>query len=577
MASSPEGDRVVVLLNGWREQGLQIVDPANGRVTQDLPQPAAFIGLAFSPDGRWLYTSGGNQDVIYRYAWSNRQATLQDSIVLAVKRPNQSGTRYPAGLAISADGRALYVAENLADSLAVIDLQTRTVAQRLATERYPYGVVVGPGGDVYVSAWGGSTVSVLRPQGGATRLTSVARWPAGRHPSALLLNRDGSRLFVASGSTDLISVLDTRSGSVVKALSDAAPTGPREGSTPDALALSTDGTRLFVAEADNNAVALFDLSATTSGAAGAAGSDALAGRIPAGWYPSAVAERGDTLLVVNGKGRTAGPNPDLTQPGMRTSPTQSTAYTLGQLSGTMTVSVNARAQGAELARLSERVSAANGWGSPARTASYPPIRYVLYIIKENRSYDQVLGDLPQGDGDTSLVFFPRDVSPNHHALAERFGLYDRFFVNAEVSPDGHNWSMGAYATDYLEEDGAVELLGTWAELRLRGHQSRPRAGGRWSGRRLGAGERISVGSCPARRPDASQLRRVRDSRAHRLRHRGSGRISGREAVSGGEHQPRLPEFRPRHSRPASRRYLHCRVSAAGAAGRGAAAHDPPAA
>ncbi len=451
MASSPEGDRVAVLLNGWREQGLQIVDPANGRVTQDLPQPAAFIGLAFSPDGRWLYTSGGNQDVIYRYAWSNRQATLQDSIVLAVKRPNQSGTRYPAGLAISADGRALYVAENLADSLAVIDLQTRSVTQRLATERYPYGVVVGPGGDVYVSAWGGSTVSVLRPQGGVTRLTSAARWSAGRHPSALLLNRDGSRLFVASGSTDLISVLDTRDGQVVKALSDAAPAGPREGSTPDALALSADGTRLFVAEADNNAVAVFDLSAATAGAAGAAGPDTLSGRIPAGWYPAAVAARGDTLLVVNGKGRNTGPNPDLTQPGTRTSPTQATAYTLGQLSGTMTVSVNARAQGAELARLSARVAAANGWGNPAHTASYPPIRYVLYIIKENRSYDQVLGDLPQGDGDTALLFFPRDVSPNHHALAERFGLYDRFFVNAEVSPDGHNWSTGAYATDYLEK------------------------------------------------------------------------------------------------------------------------------
>jgi len=106
---------------------------------------------------------------------------------------------------------------------------------------------------------------------------------------------------------------------------------------------------------------------------------------------------------------------------------------------------------AELVGYSARVAAANGWNLAHPTAHYPPIQHVVYVIKENRTYDQILGDLPSGDGDTSLVFFPRRISPNHHALAERFGVFDRFFVNAEVSPDGHNWSTAAYATDYLEK------------------------------------------------------------------------------------------------------------------------------
>ncbi|MGH2633034.1 MAG: YncE family protein, partial [Tepidiformaceae bacterium] len=163
MAMSPAGDRIVVLLNWWREQGFQVVDRATGRIVQTVPQAAAFIGVAFSPDGKTLYVSGGNQDVVYRYAWRDGAASLTDSLVLAIKPPRRSGTRYPAGLAPSPDGRLLYVAENLADSVAVIDLASGRVVQRRATERYPYGVAVAADGMVYVSAWGGSTVSVFRP------------------------------------------------------------------------------------------------------------------------------------------------------------------------------------------------------------------------------------------------------------------------------------------------------------------------------------------------------------------------------------------------------------------------------
>jgi len=264
VALSPEKDRVVALLNGWREQGIQVVDRRSGRVLQTIPLPAVFLGIAFSPDGRSLYVSGGDQDVIYRFDWRERAAKLADSIVLAMKQKGKDGTRYPAGIAISPDGRTLYAAENLGDSLAVIDLADRRVVQRLATERYPYGVVVAPDGTVYASAWGGWTVSIFAPRGNGM-LGEGARLRVGRHPSALALNTSGSRLFVASGSTDKISVVDTKARRVVATLDDASPAGTGEGSTPNALALTADGTRLFVAEADNNAIAVFDLSAGTAG------------------------------------------------------------------------------------------------------------------------------------------------------------------------------------------------------------------------------------------------------------------------------------------------------------------------
>jgi DNA-binding beta-propeller fold protein YncE len=449
MVLSPDGRKVLVLLNGYREQGVQVVDRATGRVDQMLVQAAAFLGIAFSPDGRTLYASGGNQDVVYRYDWRDDRATLTDSLVLAVKRgPN--GTRYPGGLAPSADGRLLYVAENLADSLAVVDLASARVVQRLATERWPYGVAVAKNGTVYVSAWGGSTVSVFTSAASGA-LVDAARIRVGRHPSALLLSADDSRLFVASASTDRIAVVDTKQRLVLTQIFDSPPGGPGEGSTPSALALSSDGKRLLVAESDNNAIALIDLAPVTSGIAAATGDDRIAGRVPTEWYPTAVIARGDTLLALTGKGRGTGPNlKGPGRPGMSGNP-DARQYTLGQTSGTLVTSTFARAAGPDLAALSARVARANLWGAAAPAPKLPPFQHVIYIVKENRTYDQVLGDLPQADGDTSLVFFPRQVSPNHHALAERFGVFDRFLVNAEVSPDGHNWSMAAYTTDYTQK------------------------------------------------------------------------------------------------------------------------------
>jgi YVTN family beta-propeller protein len=445
--------RFAVLLSGWRQQGVQVVDAGPGKVLQTLEQPGAFLGLAFAPDGRTLYASGGDDDAVWRYDWRDGAATFRDRLELAKKEKDAPGKRYPAGLAVSPDGSRLYVAENLADSLAVLDAGDGKVLQRLPAGRFPYGVAASPDGTVWVSAWGGDAVAAFTPDGSGG-LKESSRVTVGVHPSALLLNPAGTRLFAASASTDRVAVVDTRARRVVATLQDPPPSGPDEGSTPNALALDAAGTRLFVAEADANAVAVFALSAAASGVGGARGNDRLAGRIPCQWYPTALAaaqEPGGSLVVVNGKGRGAGPNPGQPHPGKPNHP-DSTTYTLGQLNGTVTV-LPAATLGGDLAGLTRRVAAANGWNQSPKTGKrrYPPFEHVVYILKENRTYDQVFGDLPQGDGDKSLVFFPREVAPNHHALAERFGLYDRFFVNAEVSNQGHPWSTSGYVTDFMEK------------------------------------------------------------------------------------------------------------------------------
>ena len=440
VVSSPEADRLVLSLNGWRQQGIQVLDAQTGKIVQTISQPSAFVGLAFSNDGHTLYASGGNEDVIYRYSWRDKQATLIDTIILAQKEPRKDGTRFPAGLALSHDDKYLFVAENLGDTLAVVELASKRVVQRFRTETYPYAVVVSPTNEVFVSAWGGNTVSVFSSGRGVLR--DRGRIKVGRHPSALLLNKNGSRLFVASASTSSIAVVDTKTLRVLTTLRDPPPAGPNQGTTPNALALSDDGLQLYVAEADNNAVAVFQLKPR--------GADRLIGRIPVGWYPAALLLQRGSLFVVNGKGRGTRSNPQFPTPDVALAD-GSTAYTLGQLNGTIT-KLSTELMPTALPALTRRVERANNWdNTQSGNRAFPPFKHVIYIIKENRTYDQVFGDMSIGDGDESLVYFPRAISPNHHALAERFGLFDHFFCNAEVSSQGHVWSTAAYVTDYGEK------------------------------------------------------------------------------------------------------------------------------
>jgi YVTN family beta-propeller protein len=476
MIASSDGRYLVVSLSGWREQGIEIVDRTSGRVTQRLPQRGAFLGLAWSENGGTLYASGGAADVIYVYSYQAGQATLTDSI--ALDTPDSKIARYPAGVSLSSEGNRLYVAENLDDSLSVIDLGKRRVVQRVATGPYPYDVAVAPS-RVYVSAWGADFVCAFDVSKDGEL---VGRHPidAGRHPSAMALSKSGERLYVASASTDRVAVIDAGEGRVLSWLQDTPPGHVSEGSTPNALALSDDGHRLFVAEADANAVAVFDLSSESVGDSTVQGTDRLSGRIPVEWYPCGIVAAGDSLCVVNGKGRGTGPNPHGLTPNKRLKEVDPHVYTLGQLNGTVCM-VSAPHESGALAALTDRVSHANGWDVVADTKPqrYPPFEHVIYIIKENRTYDQLLGDLKQADGDTSIVFFGRAITPNHHALAERFGIFDRFFVNAEVSYQGHPWSTGGYVTDFLEKTTGDVYRGKRQEHDDAGDADDPAAGYVW--------------------------------------------------------------------------------------------------
>ena len=298
----------------------------------------------------------------------------------------------------------------------------------------------------------------------------------------MILSKDGRRLFVANANRNTVSVLDTTAdGRTLETLLAELQPGAAPGNTPNSLALSPDGAHLFVANANINTVAVFDV--TTPG------KSRSLGFIPVGWYPTSVrvSHDGKTLYVVNGKGETSRPNPQGPAPGIKGRPSVN-QYIGELLNGTVSViplpagekldaqlkEWTARAYTCSptaerklspdvIAGISPRqqadvppsvyMSKGPHWRNPIPPQEgYPtPIKYVLYIIKENRTYDQVLGDMKGGNGDPSLCLFPDAVTPNHHALAREFVLLDNFYVDAEVSADGHEWSMGAYATDFVEK------------------------------------------------------------------------------------------------------------------------------
>lgn len=445
MALSPDGKQLAVVLSGWREQGLQVVDLASRAVKQTINQDAAFYGITFSHDGTKLYVSGGNEDSIYAYAWQNGTAALKKKIVLGQKKEDKTASRYPAGLATARNGNLLYVAENVADTLAVVDPSSSQVVQRFATDHYPYAVEACADEHVYVSAWGDRTISIFRANPDGT-LLPAGRLQVGNRPSALTCSTDGSRLFVALAGTDQIAVVDTHARAVSRLFHDDAPGAPSQGSTPNALGLSADGSRLYAAEADNNAVAIFNLSDARSESHYS--TDRPTARIPTDWYPTGVLEHNGRILILSGKGHGSHANPDGPIPGEGLK--RPLGYDLGQLNGTVRI-LSAALSPTIRDEYSRRVATANGWNLKRAQKKIPPFKHVVYIIKENRTYDQVLGDLKEGDGDSSLVFFGQDISPNHHALALRYGVFDRFFTNAEVSSQGHIWSTAAYVTDYGEK------------------------------------------------------------------------------------------------------------------------------
>ncbi len=455
LAVSPDGRHAAILHAGYGDHEVRIFDLSTRRETGKTKLQNAWFGATFTPDGRELLVSGGADDVLRRYGFRDGTLSAMTTVSLGAPRKVDKKTApwYPAGVAISADGRTAFAAVQYRGVLVAVDLASSPSRHRIVTEftqpnASPYRVILHPSRPLaYVSLWGAKAVAEVTLESGRIRLI-----PTDSHPNEMAISRDGLRLFVACANTNLVDVVDTRLRRVEERLDSALYPGVPPGSTPNAVALSRDQKTLLVANADNNNLAVFDVSQR--------GAARPRGHIPTGWYPTgaAFAPTGD-IVVVNGKGDGSMANPGGPNP---TTSTRSQQYIGGLLRGS--ISFITKPDDAALARHTAEalrcsplradlmpVAADPGNPIPSRVGDPSPIRYCVYIIKENRTYDQVLGDMPEGNGDASLCLFPQRVTPNHHGLAREFVLLDHFFVESEVSADGHEWTTGAYATDFVEK------------------------------------------------------------------------------------------------------------------------------
>jgi DNA-binding beta-propeller fold protein YncE len=458
IAVSKSKKLMAVTNNGQSVQSIQLIDPVKEKVLHTISIPKSWYGLKFSADGKSLYASGGHDNWILRYAVSQNKLALRDSIKLGDKWPKKIG---PAGLEIDDASQTMYVVTKENNSLYIIDLKTKNVKQQVSLGAEAYTCLLSPDKKtLYISLWGGDKVLVW------DLVTQQKKeWPVGDNPNEMCLTKNGQYLFVANANDNSVSVMDTRYGLPVETLNAALYPGAPSGSTSNGVALSEDEKLLYIANASNNSLAVFDVSKP--------GKSHSEGFIPTGWYPTNVKVIGEKIFVANGKGFTSlanpyGPNPMrkreevIYQKGDSTNPVD-VQYIGGLFKGTMsvidmpdpkTMAVYSKAVYDNVPYNKEKESISAGEAGnpiPLKVGEPSPIKYVFYIIKENRTYDQVLGDMQEGNGDTSLVLFGEKITPNQHALAREFVLLDNFYVDGEVSADGHNWSLGAYATDYLEK------------------------------------------------------------------------------------------------------------------------------
>ena len=407
------------------------------------------------------------------------------------KTPPGTAIPYPAGLAlVSAQGQdhahdRLLVANNLSDNVVLLDVATGKLRQRfdlstsdLVPSSFPYNcVATRDARRAWCSLWNASRVAQLDLTGG-----KVVRWiklqepedpvAPGSHPTALLLSPDEKLLYVALSNADAVAVVSADSARIVALLDTTVRNQRFAGTYPSALAQSTDGKRLFVADASANAVAVFDTSnliandptsndpAGKDPARGSATSPAL-GFIPTDWYPSALAVQGDDLLIATAKGQGAGPNKGMGKTSWEVRHHEH-SYIPTLLRGSI-ARLNIPFTLGKLEALTRTVERDNLLHSPPGTIRFAsgnnPIKHVIYVIKENRTYDQVLGDLKVGDGDPSLTLYGADITPNQHKLALQFGVLDNFYDSGEVSGDGHLWSTAAITSDYNEKTWQIAYRG----------------------------------------------------------------------------------------------------------------------
>jgi len=446
--------------NGQSTQTIQLIDARSDRQLDSVVIPKSWGGIAFSEDEKYLYASGGNDNWILKYAIRDNKLVTVDTIRLGAPWPNKIS---PTGIAIDDRRQLLYTVTKENNSLYVMDLRADTVLRRLSLSGEGYTCLLSPDKKtLYCSVWGGDKIMLYNTQSGLFT-DSI---PVGDNPNDLCLTKDGRRLYVANANDNSVSVIDLPRRKVEETLNAALYPNAPSGSTTNGVALSVDEKTLYVANADNNCLAVFDVSH--------AGAGSSRGFIPTGWYPTCVRTIGEKLYVSNGKGFSSFPNPNGPNPYgkgqavlLHQGDTQKVAKVQYIGGGLMmgTLSIIPRPSEEELSVYSQAVyhntpykkenelttSGEEGNPIPHKTGGPSPIKHVFYIIKENRTYDQVLGDMKGGNGDTSLVLFGERITPNQHALAREFVLLDNFYVDGEVSSDGHNWSMGAYATDFLEK------------------------------------------------------------------------------------------------------------------------------
>jgi WD40 repeat protein len=484
------GRFAAVLHTGYGDHEILIVNLSSGKVVSRTKIHEAFYGLEFSADGRRLYCSGAGDEVVHQFEFQAGNLIGHQEIELRAIR--EKGV--PAGLVVNRAESHLFVANVWGNSFSKIELgddpqvfdfplsgTNTSIAEpapipsvdpdtAAAEKRSLVAAETNKGGifpyacrldeerkRLYLSLWAQAAVDVIDLA--SERI--VDRWKAEDHPCEMVLTRSGDFLFVANASRNTVTVFETASGKTVETICAALYPQAPPGSTPNSVALSPDDHTLFVANADNNFVAVFDVSNP--------GKSRSLGFIPVGWYPTSVrvTPDGKHLLVANGKGVTPLANPLGPQPGVTFSTNSIVQYIAGLFRGTLSIiSLPARkkfeqrlqtwtAQAYRCSPLKpdSSVSALRPGDNPipARPGDPSPIKYCIYIIKENRTYDQVLGDMPEGKGDPKLCLFPERVTPNLHRIARDFVLLDNFYVESEVSADGHEWSMGAYATDFVEK------------------------------------------------------------------------------------------------------------------------------
>ena len=487
IALHPGGRFAAIQHSGHGQHEIIVVELASEKVTSRTPVEEAFYGIEFSRDGSHLLSSGAGTEVLHSFSFADGK--LQNHSEIKLRDVKERGI--PAGLALSSDAKKAYVANVWGQRISRVDLPDGHVTDipinktnaplatglirppqdpdlAAATKRaeaifdpnqlgdpFPYACRLDEKRQrLYVSLWASAQVAVVDLKSDEI----IGRWPTDEHPNEMILTRDGKHLYIANANRNSVTVFDTTLGKPIEKISSSMFPNGLPGSTPNSVALTPDEKTLFVANACNNNIAVFDVSVP--------GKSHSLGFIPVGWYPTSVRVTldGQHLLVANGKGLISKANPKGPQPGVANPPGTVTEYIGSLFKGTLSV-IDLPKRAALEAQMQQFTAEAYrclplslpAGGAPAgnpvpgRVGAASPIQHVLYIIKENRTYDQVLGDLPQGNGDSRLCLFPEKITPNHHRLATQFVLLDNFYVDAEVSADGHEWSMGAYATDFVEK------------------------------------------------------------------------------------------------------------------------------